>query len=329
MHTITGIEAFLARCSQLRVLVVGDMMLDQYLWGRVDRISPEAPVPVVEVSHTENRPGGAANVALNVAAMGATAWPAGIIGQDASGQALQALMQAQGFELRGMVPSPVRTTTTKTRVLAQGQQMLRFDREDRFALTPAELETFRTALDTLAAEADVIILEDYDKGLFAGDWLPTWLAGLSCPVVVDPKFRQFFHYAGVTLFKPNLKELNEGMGTRHTQQDLAGIVDTVQALRARMPHTYTAVTLGDAGMLIVDAAQGWTHIPAHRRAVADVSGAGDTVVTVLALGLAAGLSPREAARYANLAGGIVCESPGVVPVDKARLAAEAITLGWG
>lgn len=300
-------------------------MLDRYLWGRVDRISPEAPVPIVDIYAEENRPGGAANVALNLLAMGSRPFVAGMVGDDTDGHTLLGLGTQHGFEMGATLVLPGRRTTAKIRVLGNGQQVLRVDKEDRDPIDEPTAALLLAGLEAVWSQVGGVVLQDYDKGLFT-PWLIGELIAAATrrglPVAVDPKFRNFGAYTGCTLFKPNLKELNEGLGLHLAKDDLAGIAAAVARLRAQMPHPHTLVTLGDHGMLLVDAAGVATHLPARRRAVADVSGAGDTVIGLMALGLATGLDLRQAATLANIAGGQVCEETGVVPVDPGRLRSE-------
>jgi rfaE bifunctional protein kinase chain/domain len=314
-----------ARLPQLRVLVIGDLMLDRYVWGHVSRISPEAPVPVVDVERVESRPGGAANVALNVAAMGARVAVCGVIGADDHGRTLLGHLQHDGFDT-GLVRSlPDRITTEKTRVIGNQQQVLRVDHEVRSLIATEVAEELAAAIAARIREFDAVIFEDYDKGLLSPALIAAVTAAAAAagvPTIVDPKFRNFLAYTGVTLFKPNMKELNEALGIRISNRDLPGIRAAVHSLRARMPHAMTLITLSENGVVAIDADGAQHHLPAHVRKIADVSGAGDTVVAVMALGLAAGLPLTQSAAIANLAGGLVCEEVGVVPINRERLFAE-------
>lgn len=323
------IQAFLEACTSKRVLVVGDLMLDRYLWGRVERISPEAPVPVVDVYKEENRLGGAANVGLNLHALGAAVAICGVVGNDHEGRELLRLAEEKGFENRFVHTSSERRTTVKIRILGATQQMLRVDKEDRFALSPDERAQILQSLIPRISEFDAIIFEDYDKSMLDAEIVGHIIhaaAHNNIPVMVDPKYRNFWAYSGCTLFKPNLKELAEGLGYQLSRFDLEGIYRRIVELRERMPHTYTLVTLSENGMMLVDENLYATHIPAHYRNITDVSGAGDTVISVMSLGLLAGLSPLDSGTLANLAGGLVCEEVGVVPINPEKLAAEAVRL---
>jgi len=323
---MTGAD-FLTRVRGRRVLVVGDLMLDRYLWGRVDRISPEAPVPVVDVLREESRLGGAANVALNLLSLGAQPLLCGAIGPDGAGQTLRALLHQHGLSDEGLLICADRPTTAKTRVLGNHQQMLRIDHEDRSPLAPDDAERLAhdvvSLMDRLQIEA--LIFEDYDKGVLQ----PALISAATLhatrrnvPVLVDPKHRNFFAYSHCTVFKPNVKELNTALGLQVAANDLAGLQAAVDGLQNRMPHQATVLTLSEHGVLVCRPGHEPRHIPAHIRQIRDVSGAGDTVVAVMAAALAGGVTVPEAAAVANLAGGLVCEVPGVVPIDPKRLTAE-------
>lgn len=316
------IESFAARLDETNALVIGDLMLDRYLWGTVSRISPEAPVPVVDVSQSEDRPGGAANVALNVAAMGARVALCGALGEDPEGDTLLGLLRDKNFDTSLVWQVAGRRTTSKTRIIGNKQQMMRVDSEQRDHLAPEVYAEMEAAIAARLLSVDVVIFEDYDKGALDPGFIRAvnrMARERGIPTVVDPKFKQFFCYEQVSLFKPNLKELNEGLGLRVGNGDLEGILAAVKLLRERMPHDNTLITLSEQGVLSVDASGQQSHSPAHFRKITDVSGAGDTVVAVVALALAADLPLAVASAIANLAGGLVCEEVGVVPIDRERL----------
>ena len=324
----TSAELFSA-ISGIRVLVIGDLMLDRYVWGRVNRISPEAPVPVLDVTTDEARLGGAANVALNLAALGAHVLLCGTIGDDASGEHFRSVMAEQGLSDAGLVTVSGRPTTTKTRIIGGSQHLLRVDRETTANLSAEAADALRQRIHELMHESGAepfhaIVFEDYDKGLLSPPLIQDVIAhSQGIPVLVDPKHRNFFAYAGCTVFKPNLKELGEGLGRPLNRLDSASLQSAVHALRQRMPHALTLLTLSEQGVLLCDATGEFHHLPAHVRSIVDVSGAGDTVVSVMAACVATGLDPLRAAALANLAGGLVCEAVGVVPIDAAQLAEEA------
>lgn len=315
------------RLQELRILVIGDVMLDRYLWGEVSRISPEAPVPIVDVMKEENRLGGAANVAVNLRHLGATPVLCGCVGTDRYAELFAEALQKQGFTDAGIFSLASRPTTVKARVIGGSQQMLRVDTEQKQPLSDNERQQFTQRLAQLLDQPfDAVVFEDYDKGLLDLTSIQTVIAKANergIPVLVDPKFRNFFAYSGVTVFKPNVKELNEALGLHLKRNDIPAIVDAVNQLRATMPHDSTLVTLSEYGVLWVDANGKPSHYPAFYRQIVDVSGAGDTVIATLAALVAAGANPPEAARIANLAGGLVCEQVGVVPIDRDQLEDEA------
>ena len=330
--TTHNFDKFLAACRNLKVLVLGDLMIDQYLWGSIDRISPEAPVPVVDVTGRERRLGGAANAALNIRALGAEPILCGVTGTDRNGSDLMDLAEEIGFDNRMIFQFPSRKTTVKTRIICSDQHVLRVDDEDRSPLESNEMSQVLDKLFDRMTEFDAIIFSDYDKGLLDETLIQmtiVYAAQHNIPVMVDPKFNNFQYYGDCTLFKPNLKELSEGTGRRLDKRDLPGIAKAVKLLQESMPHQKTLVTLSENGMLLIDENGKYTHIPAHKRSIIDVSGAGDTVISVASLAFAAGFDPLQAAEFANLAGGLVCEEVGVVPIKVERLKEEVQRLVLG
>ncbi len=316
--------------NSLRVLVVGDVMVDSYVWGKVDRISPEAPVPVVSVTAKEDRLGGAANVALNILALGATPIICAMAGRDAKGQALKALFESSGINAAGLLLSDARPTTVKTRVISSNQHIVRVDEESLAPLNPGEEDAFiATAERTLREmKPHVVIFEDYNKGLLTPNVIEAITAMATkagIPTAVDPKKDNFFAYRGVSLFKPNLKELAEGLKMEIQKKDHAALEAAAEKLESRLGHSISLITLSEEGMYVKSEGKS-TRLPAHLRNIADVSGAGDTVIGVAALCLALGVDAPYIAALANLAGGLVCEQVGVVPIDKNLLLAEAIRI---
>lgn len=310
--------------ANLKVLVIGDVMVDSYIWGKVSRISPEAPVPVVLAEKKEKRLGGAANVALNVQALGATPIPCAIVGDDVDGEFFLNRLKERGIPSKGVITSRERETTVKERVLSGSHQLLRVDSESTNDLSHIEEKAMLAHIKKLLPECDVVIFEDYDKGVINKNVIAETIAEankLNIPTVVDPKKRNFMDYQGTTLFKPNLKELKEGMEIDVNPEDMTSIQAGAAALQEALNCQMVMVTLSEHGVYIKD--NGDSHlIPAHVRQISDVSGAGDTVISVVACGLAAGLEAKKTASLANLAGGLVCEHVGVVPIDKEELAAE-------
>ena len=313
-----------------RVLVVGDVMTDAYINGQVTRMSPEAPVPVVDLQTQEQRIGGAGNVALNLIALGAKAMLASVIGQDAPGQELQQMLSTAGIQTNALIVSAERKTTIKTRVISNGKQMLRIDTEDQHDLSSAETQALQQAILQLFDHGiDGLLLEDYNKGILTTElieWLISEANARQIPIAVDPKKKNFFAYKGCTLFKPNLKELKEGLQIEFNyQKDPSALHHAIEQLQNQLKSSYTFVTLSEHGVQLFDG-QNHHHQPAHIRNIADVSGAGDTVIATTCLCLICGASPSLIAALANLAGGLVCESPGVVSINKEKLLEEALQL---
>ncbi|GAA4819898.1 D-glycero-beta-D-manno-heptose-7-phosphate kinase [Algivirga pacifica] len=311
--------------NQLKVLIIGDVMIDSYVWGKVSRISPEAPVPVVDVQQRESRLGGAANVARNIAALGATPILCSVIGDDEEAHTLEGLLQEMEVPTHGLIRSKDRKTTVKHRILAGSQQIVRIDSEDTHPISESESHALVRRVQELLQEADVVIFEDYDKGVLTQENIQAILQvanQLGIPSTVDPKKRNFMHYEGATLFKPNLKEMKEGL-----QVDMEGSVLEIvhkgsRLLQHQMKVDHLLITLSEHGVFITDFKEDW-HIPAHKREIADVSGAGDTVISIASLCLAKGIPLPQIAALSNLGGGLVCEHLGVVPIDKAKLLEEA------
>jgi rfaE bifunctional protein kinase chain/domain len=314
--------------DQLNVLIVGDLMLDAYVWGKVDRISPEAPVPVVLAKRREIRLGGAGNVVLNVQALGAKATVCSVIGQDNYGDSLMNALKERGLSTEGIFQSPDRITTVKERIIAGSQQIVRIDTETDQLINDNERDILTNQIKALAKNAHVIIFEDYDKGVLSAELIAdiTDFANLhNIPTVVDPKKRNFMAYVNTTLFKPNLKELQEGLNISFDVKNTAQLEAAAQQLKSVMNLGGTLITLSERGVYI-DFENQKEHLPAHIRQIADVSGAGDTVISIAACCVALGLSPRQIAALSNLGGGLVCESVGVVPINKTALEQEAMLI---
>ena len=316
--------------NKLNVLIIGDVMIDSYMWGNVSRISPEAPVPIVSVNKKENRLGGAANVALNVQAMGANPILCSIIGDDEGCKLFYELLKMQKLSYEGILKSKDRITTLKTRVIGNNHQMLRVDEEIESTINTKENETLIFIIKKIInnKKIDVIIFEDYDKGCISPlliKTIVTFAKQKNIPTVVDPKKKNFMAYSGVTLFKPNLKELKEGLKLDFNQNDNKELSKVVSGFIKKQNIDTALITLSEKGIYIQNK-KTKALIPAHIRNISDVSGAGDTVVSVAALCLALKLSPELLATLSNLAGGLVCEKVGVVPIDKKQLLNEAIAL---
>ena len=303
----------------VRVLVVGDSMVDHYVTGRVDRISPEAPVPVVRVDGERRAPGGAANVAAGVAALGADCRLVSTVGEDGEAAQLRELLEGQGVDASGLVADPARPTTLKSRVLARHQQMLRIDRESAAPLSEATRDRLLERAASAMGDADVVALVDYDKGVLSGG-VGAELAGGAArrgiPSVVDPKLRSFFEYGAAFLVKPNGQELAAACGVEEAPRGEAELRDVLRRLDAR----HLLVTLGEDGMLLVsEDGGGPVEIPSEAREVYDVSGAGDTVTAVLSVALGGGGPVPSAAARANFAAGLEVSHLGAVAISRREI----------
>ncbi|MHB1312041.1 MAG: bifunctional heptose 7-phosphate kinase/heptose 1-phosphate adenyltransferase [Gemmatimonadaceae bacterium] len=332
MLSRTRLQSLLDSAGSLRIAVIGDAMLDVYLRGDVDRISPEAPVPVVRVTERKDALGGAANVAQNVAALGARCEMVSVIGDDLAGTRLAQLVGAHGGETRGLVKTR-RPTTTKTRVIARAQQLIRVDEELDADITGDEVQVLLAAVDRAVADADAVILEDYNKGVLVVPVIEHAIAkarARKIPVVVDPKYRNFFAYRGATVFKPNRRELEAALGAA---VDLDH-PDALPGVLQRLGVDQLLLTLSERGMALGQGADGRRRtadgranaaavvvdrIPTTAREVYDVVGAGDTVIAYLAAMLAAGATPLEAAKIANYAAGVEVGKLGAATVSPAEV----------
>lgn len=318
------------RFDDLNILIIGDVMIDSYMWGRVDRISPEAPVPVASIDKTEDRLGGAANVALNIKAMGANPILCSVVGHDAKAKTVLALMKKLNMTKEGIMLSKHRETTVKTRILGNKIQMLRVDQEITTPLSEEDEKEFMASISNIIKtnKINAIIFQDYDKGVIT----PTLIASVvrlakrkNIPTTVDPKKKNFLAYKNVTLFKPNLKELKEGLKIEFDLPSINNLVDASNLLHHKIKSQIIIITLSENGVFIADYGlkqNNMVIIPAHKRSISDVSGAGDTVISVASLCLALKLPFKTIAEISNLAGGLVCEQVGVVPINKQLLLSE-------
>ncbi|HUI83215.1 MAG TPA: D-glycero-beta-D-manno-heptose-7-phosphate kinase [Candidatus Binatia bacterium] len=303
---------------QMPVLVVGDVMLDQYIWGEVDRISPEAPVPVVRATLRDDKPGGAANVAMNLAGLGAPVTLVGFAGGDREHARLDALLAEQGIESR-LTAVPGAPTTTKLRILSGSQQMMRIDTEAAASFSAAQYDSLLQNALAALPRVSAVVLSDYSKGTLPEPVCQALIAAArqrNIPLLVDPKSRSFAGYRGATAICPNLRELS--VATGESPADLERLLGAGQALVASLGLEFMAVTLGEKGIAVLHPAARF-HAPADVRAVYDVSGAGDTVIAVLALAAACGVSMESAAPLANLAAGVVIAKAGTVPIRREEL----------
>ena len=312
----------IGRFAGCRLAVVGDLMLDRFIWGTVRRISPEAPVPVVEVERESQHLGGAGNVVANVVALGASAWPLGVVGDDGNADLLEGEFRRAGVETGGVVRDRSRPTTTKTRIVAHNQQVVRADRERRHTVDGGAEEAILAAFAARLEEAEAVVVSDYDKGLLAGGLLTRVLeaaASRGVPVCLDPKVRRFARYRPVTVITPNHHEAEAATGlpaTTNAELEACG-----RRIQEMLGGPAVLITRGEAGLSLVDAAGDVAHVPTTAREVYDVTGAGDTVIATLALALAAGASMREAAVLANFAAGVVVGKIGTATVTGEELAA--------
>lgn len=316
--------------SKYKVMIIGDVMIDSYLWGKVERISPEAPVPIVTRTSEENRLGGAANVALNIQSLGATPILCSVIGNDLRSKSFYELLKIQNITSEGIIEDCNRITTVKTRIISNHQHLLRVDREIDHPLSSEMENKFISHVIKVLNEnkIDSIIFEDYDKGSITPKVIQQ-IVDEACkrgiPTLVDPKKRNFSEYNNTTLFKPNFKEFNEGLKVETSKTNPETLFEAAKILHKQKNISLIMITLSEAGMFISTGKE-YKVIPAHIRYIADVSGAGDTVISVASLCLASGLDAFEIAAISNMAGGLVCEKVGVVPIDKELLKSETAAL---
>jgi D-glycero-beta-D-manno-heptose-7-phosphate kinase len=315
-----------------KIMVIGDVMIDSYLWGKVDRISPEAPVPVVNCSKHESRLGGAGNVALNLVALGASPLLCGIVGNDDNGTLFFKLMQNNRLTNNGIYITKNRPTTIKTRVIGGNQQLIRIDEETDKPLEGKNESGFIEHLKKLISKEsiDAIIFQDYDKGALTPNIINEIIIlakQKNIPTLVDPKKRNFMSYENVNLFKPNFKELCDGLKIDLVKDNFSNIFESTAKFQKQKKIELLLITLSEKGIFVSDDKK-YFHIPAHVRDITDVSGAGDTVISTACLCLTAGLHPRLMAAISNLAGGLVCEKVGVVPIDKNKLEEEMLQLDF-
>lgn len=301
----------------VEVMVIGDLMLDRYVFGEADRISDEAPVPIVSVARDENKPGGAANAAANIVGAGANGRLIGAVGDDPAGEELREALAQSRIPLDRVLTVSGRPTTTKTRIIARGQQVVRIDRETRDPLPTEERTRLQTVVTEALESADVLLIEDYDKGLIdpvLAALAITQARSRNLPVIVDPKLRNMMAFAGATVIKPNRRELDTVFGTRFTAED-AGLVEA----RKRLGTEHLLLTLGADGMVLVSPDHPLRHTPSVTREVFDVTGAGDTVAAWLAASLGAGAAIEEAAWISNLAAGVEVAHQGAAVVTPDEL----------
>lgn len=320
------LDKLFADFSKMKVAVIGDVMLDTYWWGNVDRISPEAPVPIMAVNKKEQRIGGAGNVALNIVQMGASVALLSVLGNDEDGNELQKLLQENQIDTRFLLKSKNRITTNKIRIISRNQHMMRLDAEHTNDLTPEDEENLMNQIEKYiqTEKPDVVILEDYNKGILTHPIITKTVEICNKNNIVstvDPKRKNFFSYNNVSLFKPNLSEAITALNIIPEEISNTLLEDIHSQLKNNLSHQVSLITLSERGIFYQDE-KDKNIIPSHRRKIADVSGAGDTVIAVASLVYAKTKNTALTAEIANISGGIVCEEVGTVSINKERLLAE-------
>ncbi len=323
--TENRLKELLGNINGKKIAVVGDLMVDRYYWGKVSRVSPEAPVPVVEVESESVRLGGAANVANNIQALGGDPILVGLIGDDHPGEVFLETLKERHLATSGIVVEPSRPTTIKTRVIAHGQHVVRIDNESKLEcpehLRHKIIDAVKYSIHDLAG----IIVEDYNKGVITKEVIPELIAVANKYhkiITVDPKFNNFFDYKNVTVFKPNRREVEEVLGGR--LKTLDDVITVGKEILARLSAQNVLLTRGEEGMSLFESNGEITHLPTNALSVQDVSGAGDTVISTLTLALAAGATIQEAAILANCAAGVVVGEVGIVPILPSELVEAAL-----
>jgi len=323
-------EALLNELNKIKVAIVGDVMLDTYMWGNVERISPEAPVPIVSLQKKELRIGGAANVALNTIALNAQTHIFSVIGNDDDGKTLIQLLQQKNINTNGIIQSKKRITTNKTRIIARNQQMIRLDAEIIDDINVDEEKELLNKIETFITtqKPNVLIFEDYNKGVLTSNIITSVIQLCkkhNVLTTVDPKRKNFFDYIGVDIFKPNLKEVKEALNILIDEVNKVSLQIIHQQLQDKLHHQTSFITLSEKGVFFQTKDDAHI-IPAHIRRIADVSGAGDTVIAVISLLYAATKNIKLSAEIANIAGGLVCEEVGTIAINKEKLEKEINSL---
>jgi len=319
-------DQLFADFAKIKIVIVGDIMLDTYWWGHVDRISPEAPVPIVALNKKELRVGGAANVALNTASLGASTAIISVIGNDADGDQLKGMLSKKDIDVKAVISSSKRITTNKMRVMSRNQQMMRLDAEITTDIDADLEDQLIKAVDKYIKEQhpQILIFEDYNKGVLTKKVIEKVTAiciANNVITAVDPKKKNFLEYKNVTLFKPNIKEVKEGLNLPIDQIDTDSLNKIHELLVKELNHSISFITLSEKGVFYQHNNESLI-IPTHIRNIADVSGAGDTVIAVASLVYASSNNMHLAAEMANVAGGLVCEEVGTAAIDKYKLLAE-------
>ena len=319
-NQITGFDELksnLNNFDEKKIVVIGDLMLDHYLWGHVERISPEAPVPIVDINKQEYRLGGAANVVNNIISLNATPLVVGLTGEDNYSDVLFQLFKEKNIRTDFIVKDKSRTTTVKSRIFAAAQQVMRYDQEQRHDISNNVEDIVLQKLEMALQEADALLIEDYNKGLLTSKIIKNAIKkanDLNIPVTVDPKFKNFFEYQNCTVFKPNFNELQKNLNIEITNED--DLNEAAYDLFKRINPEFLVITLGERGLIVFDKHHKVIRIPTFAKEVFDVSGAGDTVISVLTLCLSVGLDIKTSSIIANLAAGTVCGKKGIHPATK-------------
>ena len=311
--------------NNMKILIIGDAMIDAYMWGKIERQSPEAPVPVVEIEKHENRLGGAGNVARNIKSVGATPILCSVVGDDFRGKHLKQLLKEEALSTVGIFTEKGRKTTIKTRVISEDKHQLRIDEEQTNAIT--QEKEFLELVYSNMKDVAVIILQDYNKGVltpFVIESIIKKANEINIPTIVDPKTKNFLSYKNCTVFKPNLKEIKTGCNINFDENNMAEINSATKDLQQMIKAKGILLTLSEKGVCM-QTADDFQHTMAEKRNIIDVSGAGDTVISIAALCLAANVDFVSLSQFANLAGGLVCEKVGVVPIEKTKLLKNTIS----
>ena len=319
-----NVKNLFSEFNSKKILVIGDSMIDSYLFGEINRTSPEAPVPVVETKKHESRLGGAANVALNLKSLGATPILCSAIGDDKEGKLFIELMKKEDLTTEGMIISKIKRTTLKTRVIANDKHQLRIDEEDSSPIDN-EIELI-DLIQKLIYNIDVVVLQDYNKGVLTSNVINEVIKianNNNIPSIVDPKKDNFFNYKNCTIFKPNLAEIKIGMNINDELRNLKDLNKVTTKLRLQLNSDAVLLTLSSRGICL-DSHNNFHQFPSYKRKLVDVSGAGDTVISVAALCLSTNINYSDLTILSNLAGGLVCEAVGVIPINKEKFLNEAI-----
>jgi rfaE bifunctional protein kinase chain/domain len=322
-----NLEKVFKNFESINCLVIGDVMLDTYWWGESERMSPEAPVAVVDIQNTDHRLGGAANVALNTQALGANTILCSVVGNDENGKLIKQLLEKQQLSTDFILESTSRKTTQKNRVMSRHKQMIRFDVESKHELSDEEFDALTKKVSAVVEHGsmNVIVLQDYNKGLLSARFISFVLQlanEKNIPVAVDPKSHNFFEYKNVALFKPNLKEIREALNTYIDKHSTDSILNASKLLMQQLHCNKILITLSEKGIFGYSEEEHFL-FPAYERNIADVSGAGDTVIAVAALCISQQLDFELTARLSNIAGGLVCEEVGVTPINKEKFLQQA------